>query len=548
MSRRYLKRMAPSASSDGVTERSQPKHNVKSRHLLPGDGITYPDEARKLGQRMSKPRGAGLLNAIAARMGGLGGANNGAVAAGVNELIESGLAGELSHISWKPPPPGESWQPRVLGDLLAPGSFSPYQEYDELCALSQFWVNHFQPFGEKGWYRPVRSANAVIQLTRHLNSDDDFDLHEVTRPDGRPYPFGKTWHHPAFDRAVDSHLVISCLPDNVSELNKLGAKPSKVCLPSAEDLLVQAALRGAVLFHIDMRMFCPQLPLLYAFPTQYKIEVCMYKPMSRSDNEEADPKSVAGMDCLYVHAGVHKEDGSYYSPLEFQALAEDVVFFRKQGHDDPWHQHQTEIFYSFGDFFASQHRSTQIGYSTGVGGSPRQMEASSKGVGYSLKSMLDVDVMHRFECRWVPFIQDVWRHCERLWPDVALEMLRQLDVSYRLAEGVAWARMSTYLDCCPGHIDQGNFAIAAVFAADVSRAPSLKAARGDQLDGGGQVLMSGTLHRGVYIIEGPWGVLYVGPYNRVLHASFAVRRGARLMISLYFPRSLRGKPARPRDL
>ena len=91
-------------------------------------------------------------------------------------------------------------------------------------------------------------------------------------------------------------------------------------------------------------------------------------------------------------------------------------------------------------------------------------------------------------------------------------------------------------------------AIAAVFAADVSRAPSLKAARGDQLDGGGQVLMSGTLHRGVYIIEGPWGVLYVGPYNRVLHASFAVRRGARLMISLYFPRSLRGKPARPRDL
>ena len=76
MSRRYLKRMAPSASSDGVTERSQPKHNVKSRHLLPGDGITCPDEARKLGQRMSKPRGAGLLNAIAARMGELGGANN----------------------------------------------------------------------------------------------------------------------------------------------------------------------------------------------------------------------------------------------------------------------------------------------------------------------------------------------------------------------------------------------------------------------------------------------------------------------------------------
>ena len=83
---RFLKRMAPSASSDGVTERAQQKHNVKSRHLLPGDRINCPDEARKLGQRMSKPRGAGLLHAIKARMGGLAGANNGAVAAGVQRV------------------------------------------------------------------------------------------------------------------------------------------------------------------------------------------------------------------------------------------------------------------------------------------------------------------------------------------------------------------------------------------------------------------------------------------------------------------------------
>ena len=80
MSRRYLKRMAPSASSDGVTERAPGAHsqsttiNVKSRHLLPGDGITCCDEARKLGQRRSKPRGAGLFNAIKARMGVLAGA------------------------------------------------------------------------------------------------------------------------------------------------------------------------------------------------------------------------------------------------------------------------------------------------------------------------------------------------------------------------------------------------------------------------------------------------------------------------------------------
>ena len=154
-----------------------------------------------------------------------------------------------------------------------------------------------------------------------------------------------------------------------------------------------------------------------------------------------------------------------------------------------------------------------------------------------------------FDERWVPLLQDMWRHCAELWPDLAKEMLRQLDPSYRLAEGVGWARLTTYLNgCAPGHVDQGNYAITAVLAADVSAAWDLQGGKSDTLVGGGQVIMCGKLHNGVYVIEGPWGVMYAGPYTTVLHAACAVRQGARFMVSAYFPSNLLGKKPRPQDM
>ena len=49
-------------------------------------------------------------------------------------------------------------------------------------------------------------------------------------------------------------------------------------------------------------------------------------------------------------------------------------------------------------------------------------------MGYTLKAFKDERVKAVFDERWVPLLQDMWRHCAELWPDLAKEMLRQLKI------------------------------------------------------------------------------------------------------------------------
>ncbi len=55
------------------------------------------------------------------------------------------------------------------------------------------------------------------------------------------------------------------------------------------------------------------------------------------------------------------------------------------------------------------------------------------------------------------------------------------------------------------------------------------------LRGGHHVVLCGRYSASIVLLESEWGIVLIGPYHEVLHASCMVETGYRGMVSFYLP-------------
>lgn len=99
-----------------------------------------------------------------------------------------------------------------------------------------------------------------------------------------------------------------------------------------------------------------------------------------------------------------------------------------------------------------------------------------------------------------------------------------------LVRGGTETKVTVQLNCTvPVHVDKENFGL--TWAVIVSLQM-----RGEKFRGGGHALISNEHdEKGAALIirDSRWGILVVGDYARVMHASLSVRAGRRLVITGY---------------
>jgi hypothetical protein len=218
---------------------------------------------------------------------------------------------------------------------------------------------------------------------------------------------------------------------------------------------------------------------------------------------------------------------SFFTRESIRRMGDDYVnVVRKAGLENAWHEQSWRGHTN--DPNRHEHRSTEFGWSTMPGGSPKQLKGMAEHEPFRLSAWEHPKGKAFYEEHLEPLLPAAWKALVERFPRMAERMLAAVPERHRLC-GTGFTKVTIAINNpTPLHFDDNNFGITFLVAFDLD---------GD-LQGGHHLIVGQDFASAVLVRDNTAGTVFLGDYRRVLHSNGATVAGRRLIVTCYCSNSL----------